>query len=70
MKKSYQICANCVMDTTDTKIRFDENGVCDHCNTFYKEILPYWHTDQNGTKALQKIINKIKIEGKGKDGKK
>jgi hypothetical protein len=28
------------MDTTDTSIVFDENGVCDHCITFYKNIEP------------------------------
>ena len=31
--EKYQICTNCVMDTTDSKITFDSNGVCDHCNT-------------------------------------
>jgi len=55
------------MDTTDTKITFDEKGVCDHCNTFYKDILPFWHTDEKGTKTLQEIIDKIKKEGEGKD---
>ena len=55
------------MDTTDTKIIFDEKGVCDHCNTFYNDILPFWHTDEKGTKALQEIIDKIKKEGEGKD---
>ena len=28
MKREYQICTNCVMDTTDSKIEFDQNGVC------------------------------------------
>jgi N-acetyl sugar amidotransferase len=55
------------MDTTDSKIKFDESGICDHCNTFYKKILPNWHTDQNGTKALQEIIKKIKKDGEGKE---
>jgi N-acetyl sugar amidotransferase len=55
------------MDTTDTKIYFDEKGVCDHCNTFYKEILPNWHTDERGDRELKEIITKIKKEGKGKD---
>ena len=32
MKREYQICTNCVMDTTDAKIEFDQNGVCDFCN--------------------------------------
>ncbi len=63
----YQICTNCVMDTTDSKIVFDENGVCDHCNTFYKEIQPYWHTDDRGRKKLLGLIDKIKKEGEGKD---
>jgi N-acetyl sugar amidotransferase len=67
MERQYQICTNCVMDTTDTKITFDEKGVCDHCNTFYKDILPVWHTDEKGIKALQEIIDKIKKEGEGKD---
>lgn len=62
-----QICTNCVMDTTDTKIIFDEKGVCDHCNTFYSDILPKWHTDEKGKKQLTEIIAKIKKEGKGKD---
>ena len=55
------------MDTTDSKITFGEKGVCDHCNTFYNNILPKWHTDERGEKELWKIINKIKQEGKGKD---
>ena len=26
--RQYQICTNCVMDTTDSKITFDNKGVC------------------------------------------
>ncbi len=63
----YVVCTNCVMDTTDSKIVFDENGVCDHCNTFYNNILPKWHTDERGDKTLKKIVKKIKRLGKGKD---
>jgi N-acetyl sugar amidotransferase len=62
-----KICSNCVMDTTDSKITFDENGICDHCNTFFKDILPKWHPDEIGQKELEKTIIKIKEEGKGKD---
>ena len=65
--REYKICANCVMDTTDSKITFDEKGVCDHCNTYYADILPKWHTDDRGHKALEEIIDKIKKEGEGKD---
>jgi N-acetyl sugar amidotransferase len=65
--RSYQLCSSCVMDTTDRKIIFDENGVCDHCTTFYKKILPNWDTGQNGQQELDKLITKIKVAGKGKD---
>ena len=63
----YQICTNCVMDTTDSKISFDDKGICDHCNTYYKDILPNWHTDERGDRALKKIVKKLKREGEGKD---
>ena len=65
--RDYQVCTNCVMDTTDSKITFDEKGVCDHCNTYYTDILPKWHTDEKGHQALEEIIAKIKKEGEGKD---
>ena len=55
------------MDTTDSKISFDDKGICDHCNTYYSDILPKWHTDEKGDKALKEIVKKIKKEGEGKD---
>lgn len=64
--REYQICANCVMDTTDSLIKFDEKCFCDHCNNFYSNILPNWHPDETGKRQLDSIINKIKQDGKGK----
>ncbi|MGI6393708.1 MAG: N-acetyl sugar amidotransferase [bacterium] len=63
---SYQICTNCIMDTTDPTIKFDENGVCHHCHDFNESVKPNWHTDERGQKELNKIIEKIKESGKGK----
>ena len=63
----YQICTNCVMDTTDSRINFDEDGVCDHCRNYYHKILPNWHTDARGVRALQDVIERIKRQGRGKD---
>lgn len=65
--KNIRSCIKCVMDTTDSKIHFDENGVCDHCNTFKNSIQPFWHTDYRGKVNLEALVKKIKIEGKGKD---
>ena len=54
------------MDTTDSKIIFDDQGVCDHCKTYYSDILPNWHTDERGDKALKKLLKKSKKKVKGK----
>jgi N-acetyl sugar amidotransferase len=61
-----RVCSNCVMDTTDSRITFDENGICDHCRTYYREILPNWHTDERGRADLDAIVSDIKTQGKGK----
>jgi hypothetical protein len=37
-QRPYQVCRNCVMDTTDSKITFDATGLCDHCQNFYAVI--------------------------------
>lgn len=66
-EKAYQICTNCIMDTTDPEIKFNDKGVCDHCNNFYGNILPNWKPGPEGEKELMKIVAKIKEEGKDKD---
>lgn len=66
-KREYQICSNCVMDTTDSKIIFDENGVCDYCNSYYKDILPNWKPEQNREDELAIIASKIRKAGEGKE---
>ena len=65
--RPYQICINCVMDTTDSQIVFDEKGVCDHCNNFYESTLPNWHTDEQGLNELMPMVERIKRDGQGKD---
>ena len=65
--KKYQLCNSCVMDTTDSNIIFDSDGVCDHCNTFYKKIKPNWHVGSIGKKKLLKFVDQIKTAGKNKD---
>ncbi len=67
MTSDYTICANCVMDTTDSAIVFDERGVCDHCNTFYTQVKPYWHTCEKGKAELDRMVETIRASGKGKD---
>lgn len=66
INREYQVCANCVMDTSDSLIKFDERGYCDHCNNYYNNILPNWHPDETGAHKLNKIVEKIKKDGIGK----
>jgi N-acetyl sugar amidotransferase len=66
-QRSYQVCSKCVMDTSDSKIVFDLDGVCDHCNTFHNSVLPNWNTDEKGRQELSETVAKIKKAGKGKD---
>lgn len=54
------------MDTTDTAITFDEDGVCDHCRTFAAQVLPNWHTDQQGEEALDRLGAQIRATGAGR----
>jgi N-acetyl sugar amidotransferase len=55
------------MDTSDPEIVFDENGICNHCNTFYNITKKRWKPTQEGKKELDSIIEQIKKDGKGKD---
>ena len=63
---AYQICTNCVLDTLDPSIHFDEHGVCDQCNDYKHNVEP---TLDWAKKKLEfeAIIKKIKEDGKGRD---
>lgn len=61
------VCTNCVMDTTDSAITFDECGVCDHCRDFQENVSPNWHTDERGRAELSAIIDQVRKAGKGHD---
>lgn len=65
--RHYQVCNNCVMDTSDSTIVFDDKGICVYCNNFNEYIKPNWHTDARGQRELNAIVEKIRVEGKGKD---
>lgn len=66
INNNYRICTNCVMDNTDPLIVFDEKGICNRCNDFYKNILPKWNYGKDKEDELAKIVEKIKNKGKGK----
>lgn len=65
-EREYQVCVNCVMDTSDSKIQFDSRGYCDHCNNYYGNILPNWHLDETGARELDHIVETIRRDGRNK----
>lgn len=63
----YQICTKTIMDSSDPNIIFNSTGESDYYTNFNKNILPNWHTDQDGLNLLQDKADKIKKAAKGKD---
>ena len=63
---TYQICTNCIMDTSDPNITFDERGWCDYCQNFHANILPNWQSGKTGLEELMKIAKKIKQKARSK----
>lgn len=65
-KRPYQICCNCIMDTSDSDIVFDSQGRCDYCNNYFSNILPNWHTDERGEREIMAQVERVKQAGRGK----
>lgn len=63
----HQTCTNCIMDTSDPNILFNDCGICDYCNNFEAVIRPNWHPDSRGQKALEVMADSIRASSKGHD---
>ncbi len=66
-ERAYQRCTECVMDTTDGHISFDDSGVCDHCRTYRQDILPHWDPERGDEEAVETLVARICREGRGRD---
>ena len=55
----HQICTRCVMDTSDPEIRFDEQGVCNHCVEFETVTRKHWHPDDEGGVFVQLDLERL-----------
>ena len=63
--REYQVCSNCVMDTTDSLIKFDEEGICDHCQNYYEAIKPNWNNSESDKNELDRVISIVRKNGEG-----
>lgn len=50
------------MDATDSAIRFDASGVCDHCRDFFDNVEESWRAEERSGRALQKLADRIRDE--------
>lgn len=60
-----QVCTQCVMDTSDPGISFDDFGVCNHCREFELVTRKNWFPNAEGQRRLSSMIERIKSEGAG-----
>lgn len=65
-KRQYQICARCVMDTSDPDIVFDVNGICNHCTSFLQRLESRGYVKGTSEANWHTYVNVIKAHGKGK----
>ena len=65
--REYRVCTDCVMDTSDPLITFDENGRCNHCRDFKALRGTAWFPDEEGARRLEGHIERVRREGRGKE---
>ncbi len=59
---TYNVCKNCLMDTTAANIEFNSEGICNFCREFEKRNENLKLQNNN----LEELVNKIKKDGKNK----
>jgi N-acetyl sugar amidotransferase len=52
------------MDTTDPEIRFDGNGICNHCRAYDTIAAKYLFTGEEAKRKLNQIVDEIRKAGK------
>jgi N-acetyl sugar amidotransferase len=64
--RTYQVCARCVMDTSDPEIEFDADGTCNHCKRAQNLLDTRLPIYQTGAYRLDRIVAAMKAAGRGK----
>ncbi len=62
----YQICRQCIMDTSDPEIVFDSDGICNHCHNYDERVATEVIKGEEGKRQLDTVLETIRNEGKGK----
>ena len=65
--RPYQVCARCVMDTSDADISFNADGVCQHCIDFEAVTRKQWYPGEEGQRRLAQLVDTLRAAGRGRD---
>ena len=61
-------CTRCIMDdSSDSTIRFDEQGQCNYCTAALKEKDAIYFPNEEGRHRLNRLVTVLQAEGKGKE---
>lgn len=60
----YKICKKTVMDSSDSYIKFDENGISNHYYEFHDRLNKSWFPNEEGKKRLDNICKQVKKNSK------
>lgn len=63
---SYRVCSQCIMDTSDPEITFDNHGICNHCHSYDAMVRSHVHAGMQGEQRLNETLDVIRREGRGK----
>ncbi len=66
-ERPYQLCTKTVMDTSDTEIVFDENGVCNHYHNFMRLAPHYLYQGKESDLKLEMLVEQMRKDGKNSD---
>lgn len=64
-QRQYQICTQCIMDTTVPDIVFDEQGICNYCKLYKQRMKTELYRGEEAKQQLQTLVQQIKRKGIG-----
>lgn len=63
-----KLCSRCVMDSTVPDIFFNNDGVCNYCESFLQKYQQtFVERRRSSTRALELFLNQVKKDGVGKE---
>lgn len=65
--RAYQVCAHCIMDTSDPEITFDAQGVCHHCHRWSERARLGGFSPETSAARLASHVAGMRADGRGKD---